>query len=72
MSDADMPAENFVPGSFGCHEAMHLASVFRDIIEEHLVDHPAVKAKPEWAALAEKAAATLSELHQAIGKEHLA
>lgn len=67
----DIPDENFLPGSFGCHEAMHLASVFRDIIEAHLAEHPAVKAKPEWTALAETATTALFDLYQAIAAEHM-
>ncbi len=63
--------ENFFPGSFGCHEAMHLASVFRDIVEQHLVDHPAIKANPEWSALADEAMSALFRLYQAIAEEHM-
>ncbi len=69
--DVAMPPENFVPGSFGCHEAMHLTSVILDMVEEHLVDHPAVRAKPEWAVIAWEARRALCRLHQAIAREHM-
>lgn len=71
VSNRSDSTDKFAPGSFGCHEALHLASVFRDMVEEHLVDHPAVQAKPEWKALAEQAMSALFDLYQAIGREHV-
>ena len=68
---ADPIDREYVPGSFGCHEALHLSSVFRDMVEEHLVDHPAVQAVPEWKALAEEAMHALFNLYQAIGRDHV-
>lgn len=70
-SDDELPPENFTPGSLGCHEAMHLASVFRDMVAQHLVDHPAITAKPAWAALADEAMSALSRLYRVIGEEHM-
>jgi hypothetical protein len=52
-----MPPEDdprlFAPGTHGCHEALHVALMFAEIVDEYLVRHPAIKAKPEWAAQAE-------------------
>ena len=62
---------DFSPGSFGCHEALHLAMVFGEMIDEHLTSHQAVEANPVWRALAEQASRTLFDLYQAIGREHL-
>ncbi len=65
-------AANFEPGSVGCHEALHMASVFMDSVDRHLAEHPAVLAVPEWFRLAEEASTALFNLYQAIGDRHLA
>jgi hypothetical protein len=62
----------FAPGTHGCHEALHVALMFAEIVDEYLVRHPAIKAKPEWAAQAETARRALFSLYQAIGRAHLA
>lgn len=61
----------FAPGSFGCHEALHMASVLAEMVEARLCEHPAVQMVPEWKALADRAAAALHDLYQAIGARHL-
>lgn len=72
LADPDNPSVNdYAPGSYGCHEALHTASVVMDLVETSLIGHPAVAAKPEWKALAEKAHGALFDLYQAIGAEHL-
>lgn len=63
--------EDYAPGTYGCHEALHTASVVMSLIETSLISHPAIAAKPEWKALAEQAHGALFDLYQAIGKEHL-
>ncbi|MBF0353825.1 MAG: hypothetical protein HQL43_01135 [Alphaproteobacteria bacterium] len=63
--------ERFAPGTFGCHEALHMASVSLEIVDRHLLEHPAIALKPEWFALAEKAHQALFDLYQAIGGETL-
>ena len=68
----DQLAADFAPGSFGCHEALQMASVFMDSVDRHLADHPAVLAVPEWFRLAEEASTALFNLYQAIGDRHLA
>ena len=65
------PTAGYAPGSFGCHEALHMASVLHGMVQEHLCDHPAIKEKPEWRALADKASEALFALYQAIGGEHI-
>lgn len=64
-------AADFKPGTFGCHEALHMASVFNNLVEERLAEHPAVLTNPEWYALAHEAGLALWNLYQAIGAEHL-
>jgi phosphopantothenate synthetase len=66
------PLKGFEPGTFGCHEALHLASTFMIMVEEHLAEHPAVRANPEWDALATTAVTALADLYHAIRKVHLA
>jgi hypothetical protein len=34
--------KGFDPGTFGFYEALHLASTFMSMVEEHLAEHPAV------------------------------
>jgi hypothetical protein len=71
--DADEPGwrERYVPGTFGCHEAMHVASIFADDVGERLLDHGAIIQNPEWYALANRAFQALADLYQAIGAAHL-
>ena len=65
-------ADEYKPGSFGCHEALHLTSVLAGLVEEQLVGHPAVQMDPQWRRKAEQAARLLHELYQDIGSKHLA
>ena len=62
---------DFSPGSMGCHEALHMASFLCSAVDEELTQHAAIKANPEWLALAQKAVDTLMELYQKIGAKHL-
>jgi hypothetical protein len=64
-------ADGFRPGTPGCHELMDRTSMLSDMLERHLLAHPACVAEPEWYALAERAASTLRELYQQVGAEHL-
>ena len=64
-------AEQYRPGSVGCHELLDRAALLTDLLERHVLEHPACIANPEWYALAEQAAAALRELYQRIGAEHL-
>lgn len=62
---------DFAPGTFGCHEVLHMASFVAAVVDTELVDHPAIRANPYWYALALSARITLNDLHQAIGESHL-
>jgi hypothetical protein len=66
-----MTDERYKPGTMGCHEALHMASFLTDTVYEQLVQHPAVKRNAEWLQFANDAVTALSDLYQAIGKEHL-
>ncbi|HEV7305191.1 hypothetical protein [Ensifer sp.] len=67
----DEMCEKFSPGTHGCHEALHVASMLGDLVDGRLCDHPAVLMVPEWYALAERAQEALFDLYQAIGAAHL-
>lgn len=67
--DADPLA--FVPGTLGCHEALHMASYFASAVDTELAEHPAITRNPEWKALADAATEKLADLYQAIGTAHL-
>lgn len=63
--------ETYKPGSFGCHELLDRTSLIGDMVEEHVLGHPACVANPEWHALAERAVEALRELYQRVGQDHL-
>jgi len=64
-------ADGYRPGSPGCHELLDRAALLSDMLERHLLSHPACVANPGWYMLAEQAAAALRELYQQVGAEHL-
>jgi hypothetical protein len=64
-------ASRYAPGSFGCHEALHMAHVLSELVAERIGEHPAVRLVPEWKALADRASDALFDLYQAIGARHL-
>ena len=66
------PPQGFDPGTFGCHKALHLALTFMIMVEQHLAEHPAVQANPEWDVLATTAVTALTDLYHAIREAHLA
>ncbi len=66
------PPPGFEPGTFGCHEAVHFASTFMIMVEQHLAEHPAVRANLAWNALATTAVTALTDLYHAIHKAYLA
>jgi hypothetical protein len=68
----DIDVTQFVPGTFGCHEAMHTASIMMDMAHDQLLQHPAVLNDPEFYRLANNAFEALFEVYQAIGTKHLA
>jgi hypothetical protein len=65
------PCEEFVAGSYGCHELLDRTSVLMSNVDEYILGHPACVNNKEWFALAYKAVDLLNELYQKIGAEHL-
>jgi len=62
---------DYPPGSFGCHEALHMVSFFAEAIDREVCQHPAINANPEWGELAQSACEALHDLYQKIGEVHL-
>lgn len=69
--EGDFPEDQFKPGSFGCHEALHMAAFLEEAVDRQLLAHPAVAMNPEWFALAATAGKALAALYQAIGAAHV-
>lgn len=61
----------FGPGSFGCHEALHVTELVVDLIERQLVQHSAVLLNPVWYAQVREAQASLHRTYCAMADEHL-
>jgi hypothetical protein len=64
-------AEQYEPGSFGCHELLDRTALAADVVERYVCTHPACIQNQEWFALAQQAVAALQELYQQIGAAHL-
>lgn len=64
-------SDAYKPGSFGCHELLDRTALVEDLLERHLLSHPACIQNPDWYELAERAAAALHDLYQRVGAEHL-
>jgi hypothetical protein len=64
-------AEQYKPGSFGCHELLDRTLLAAEMVEQHVLTHPACAQNRDWYALAEKATVALNELYQRVGAEHL-
>ncbi|MCF3638739.1 hypothetical protein LXM94_01975 [Rhizobium sp. TRM95111] len=55
------------PGTLGGHEATHTASIVLDLLDQHLVAHPAIVGDAQWFRLASRASEALFNLYQAMG-----
>ena len=51
-------AEQYKPGSFGCHELLDRTMLVAEMVEQQLLEHPSCVLNREWYALADKAVAT--------------
>lgn len=70
-STPDEIMERFRPGTHGCHEAMHAASMLMDLLDNRLAEHPAVVLVPEWHKLAATAHDAIFNLYRSIADAHL-
>jgi hypothetical protein len=64
-------AEQFAPGTYGCHELLDRTIQAAATVEQYVLSHPSCALNPAWYALAERAVAALNELYQEVGAEHL-
>ena len=62
----------FGPGSFGCHEALHVTQVVVDMIDRELLSHSAVLLNPLWYGKVREAQALLRTAYNAVADNHLA
>lgn len=65
--EATVSAHDFIPGTFGFHEAFHTASVFQDAVDRNLCEHAAVALDPVAYRLAHQAQTALFNLYQYMG-----
>lgn len=72
FSDEYVSKDGFKPGTWGCHEALHMAQYLEHQVDEELIKHPAIVDNPEWRRLARAASDALAELYQSIGSKHFA
>ena len=63
--------EQFLPGTFGCHELLDRTILLAEQVERTILSHPACIQNRQWYELASEASAALNELYQRIGSEHL-
>lgn len=61
----------FEPGTFGGHELLDRTHLVLNLIDEHILDHPACLRDPAWYALANRAFDALFKLYQQVGAVHL-
>jgi hypothetical protein len=62
---------NAAPGTYSCHEALHVASLVVNMIDDNLMQHDSILHNPEWFRLAYQAMEATHALYQAIGAVHL-
>ena len=67
---ARQPLKDFTPGTFGCHEALHMAAYLLNNVTEELCNHPAVIQDSDFFKLASEAESALGKLYTEIKKVH--
>ncbi len=67
----DYDPKDYTPGTFGCHEALHVTNMMVEVLERHLAEHPAIQANSAWKARVERAQDELAALYQEIGAAHI-
>lgn len=51
------------------HEALHMSAFLMRSVAVELLEHDAVRSRPEWRQLAKRAHQALFDLYQTIGRE---
>ena len=57
------------PGTFGLHEALHMAHVMSSLFDRELLDHPAIQSDKDLKARAEEISSGLADFYQAVGRK---
>jgi len=65
-------AVRYGPGSFGCHEAMHVTQVVVDLLERELLSHSAVLLDAFWYGKVREAQALLRSAYNHVAEAQLA
>lgn len=71
MGGISFDESGFAPGTLGCHEALHAASIALDMVERQLLDHPSIVVRKDWYAKTVEAHQALFDLYQSIGGAHI-
>jgi hypothetical protein len=65
------PCDEYVPGSYGCHELLDRTAMLMNTLDQYVLGHPACVNNKEWFALAYQAVDALNDLYQKVGADHL-
>lgn len=63
--------KRYEPGSYGCHEALHMAAAVSSMIDRELLEHPAIAMNADWFHKVHAASRAVADLYQAIGVVHV-
>lgn len=66
----EIDPQNYLPGTLGCHEALHTARMIFELVDKELCEHPAIKLNDEWLNFAAAARGFLMALYLSIGEKH--
>jgi len=59
------------PGSFGCHEAVHVTHLVIDLLDSQLANHSAVLLDPQWYSSIREAQSLLYRAYNVAAGKHL-
>lgn len=62
--------QEYVPGTFGCHELLDRTMIAFNMVEEMILSHPACVRDPAWYGLAYRAFKALELLYERVGEVH--
>jgi hypothetical protein len=64
-------ADEYAPGTHGCHELYDRTMLAFNMVEELILSHPACVRDPEWFAAGYRSFKALEELYERIGSVHI-
>lgn len=71
LSEFTQDPKLFVPGSYGCHELLHVVSLLMCAVDSDVMNHGACVVNEKWFNHAHAAFHSLHELYQSIAEVHL-